>query len=541
MESNKTLRTKAQGDRSIKIVFNRLHWSYIIAAILLLSLTVFNFPFTSQEGQPYNFHFFLDFDFLASLDPHRNVITVITCIPIYYIVGVLPGLLGLFLITYSLLSGGPLWINLLPESMELKNTNFIIPKKSRCSLKNLQVATLGRKRLNIKNWLFFLFVSFWAFYIFLFILESYKNTGTFQYFGIYQDIWDGDQIIGQINLGFQLLITVILLFTATFLTILFPRRGMYLETDEAIVKFSYSSFRIQKVEMEIRQPSPVMNLFKEIASKKEVKNCSIVKNKTEKTSTTKIDDFNCKNIPSHFPKLKVLLYISSLTILLIAQFLPHFYLGSFTIPFTNIALLAVLYFLLVTIHTQWFSQQRVFQSDNTLMILRSNRVSGTHGSLYINPSSITEKSSPHSPALIEYILAPILLWEILVIWGTLIIYPSYSNIDIYLILRLSITVFLMITILIFYFKTKNELLFKYGPENYNTPEMRPIHTYYSVFWPKKNHNKRFSFIKKAKNLKNTFKDSRMRIKYISILILFALPTILFILWLAGVFWIKLLV
>ncbi|HUY00543.1 MAG TPA: hypothetical protein VMV49_13365, partial [Candidatus Deferrimicrobium sp.] len=354
-----------------KITFNKFNFSHIISAILLLFLPIFNFPFTSQQGSPYTFRFFLDFNLLAGLDTTRNLIEVFFPIPIYYVIGVLPGIFGLFLLIYSFLSGAPNWLYLSAEDVKLIETKIFLKKKDQCSLSGLQIAKIGKRRFNIKAWLFFLFLSICSIYLFMYTFGSLKNTGTFYYFGVIQNIWDGNNIIGHINFGFQLLITSIILFIAPLLTIIFTNRDFHVETNESVIKFSYSSFKVKILDnSNLWENNSLIVLLKNIEELKQTKLLPIDKNYIERqSSTNNIDIIKNSYLPSYIPKFKMSLYILAIIILSLAQFLPHWYLGSFTFPFIAMGLIVIFYFLLTAIHTEWFSIQKILQSNNDCFIL----------------------------------------------------------------------------------------------------------------------------------------------------------------------------
>ena len=534
---------KENGENSIKsrplveVTFHRLQWSYVIAATLLLLLTIFNFPFTSREGEPFNFRFFLDFKLLLNLDPHRNLITVFGPVPIYLIVGVLPGVFGLILLIYAFLSAFPNKISLSREEGELLDATIFFRKQSQFSLRGLQVAEVGKRRLGPLGWFFFLGVSFWAFFLFVYIFDSLKNNGSLFFFGVFQDIWDGNQVIGQINLGFQLLITAIVLLIAPILCVIFSRRECHIETDESMIKFVFSSMKVKILdESDSWKKIPLAFLLKGMEGQNQTKTSLINMIKNDGSFNSLIDSIP-RPLTRYFPKLKMLLCLVSLTFLSLIQFLPQLFLGTFAVPITNIGLCVMLYFVFNLINNEWFGTQRLLQTNQNLFIFRSNAISGAHGILLTNPREVKETFPPHVPSLIEYLIVPLFLLEIFIVFGTIIKYGYYFVSDRYLALQLLIAITLLISIVILYLYPNNDLLVI--PESQRTSAEFQIEQY-SIFWPTTNYTTLNALKTMVSNFKLGFKDSQIGKKFLRLVLLFGIPVLLFIFWLFGVLAIRLL-
>ena len=537
------IQSKSEIDPLIKVRFNRLNWSYIVSSFLLLILPIFNFPFTSTPGEPYEFRFFLDFELIARIDIHRNVIEFILMVPLYYILGILPGIFGLLLLVYSLISGGPTWLYINSENLHLVETKFFVPTRSNVSLKGLQMVRLGNRRLNLALWLFFLFFSFMAIYLFMYAFDSLKNNGSLYYFQIYQDIWNGNQIIGQINLGFQLLFTALIFFLGPLLMVFFSKRECHIETSDYRLLLPYSSMKISILdETDTWKNVPLALLMVRLNKTHKELPALLSDERGESKSSDSILNPTQKSYPEkYFPKKKILLYTLSLTLLLLYQFLPHLYLANFTIPFTDIGLLVILYCFLTTLNTEWFCKQKIWQADNKSMIIRSNPLSGTNGWLYQNPDEVKEIYSPRSPSLTEYFIGPIFLWEIFVIWGILVKYNSYFFVDTISILHCFTTVLLFITILIFYLLPRKILSFSFSSHRASPNYSETSAEQFPIFWPSPDHISFKNLRSIGSNFLKGYKNSKLGQSYINLLPFFCIPIILFIFWLLNILWIHILI
>lgn len=529
-------------DFQMRIRFNRLNWSYVISSILLFFLPIFNFPFTSKPGEPLTIRFFLDFELLARLDTQRNVIDVITPIPMYYIIGILPGIFGLILIVYTFLFGGPKWLIIDSENIQVVETKLIFTSLSKIALKDLQTIKVGKRRRNLLLWLFFLFLSFWAIYIFMYAFDSLKNNGSLHFFSIFQDVWDGEQIIGQINLGLHLLVTALVLFLAPLLITVFSRRECYIETEEFFLDFNFSSIKIIAPDNSKGLNHPLVStLFMNLKSFTKNKTNLMPQTIDKNNSISSTSNLMTTTYPNrHFPRLKFFFYTVSIIILILFEISPNLYLGNFTIPFINIGLLCTLFFLLTSIDTEWFSHQKLISSDSNFLIIRKNSLSGPYGYLFQNPTQFEETLTPHSPTLIEYIIVSIFLWEILVIWGTILKYNSYFLTNPITIIYLFTTLTLFITVLIFYITRTNKLSFYYAQEKPTNPS-QDCNSYHSIFWPKAQNSHQLNSKTNKDKLSLSLSLSKIRKIPLNLIILFIIPLILFILWLLDVLWIHILI
>ncbi|MDD1777774.1 MAG: hypothetical protein LUQ65_06345 [Candidatus Helarchaeota archaeon] len=538
MDETLGIKQKTKSGPLVEVVFHRFQWSYVIAAILLLALTIFNYPFTSRQGEPFRFRFFLDFELLSGLDPHRNLITVLGPVPLYLVVGVLPGIFGLSLLIYTLLSGFPNKLYLGAEDGELLDATLFFRTRSQFPLKGLQVSEVGKRRLGPLGWFFFLGVSFWAFYLLAYIFDPLKNTGSLFYFGVFQDIWDGNQVIGQINLGVQLLITAIILLIAPIISVIFSRRECHIETDEAMIRFIFSSMTVKLLdESESWKKVPLAFFFKSTEEKRPIKNSMMPAGKNDGSLDSVLNSIPI-SLGSYFPKLKMFLCVISIVFLTLIEFLPHFFLRTFTVPFTNIGLCITLYFMLNLMNNESFKTQKLLQTDRHLFIHRSNRISGATGILVANPKEVRATFPPRRPALIEYLIAPLFLLEIFIVLGTVINYGYYFINAPFLPLQLLIALILLISILILYLYPINNLVVI--PESQRKFVTAPMEQY-SIFWPTADYTTLNSLKKIVSNLKLVLRDAPTRKRFLELLLLFGIPVLLFITWLLGVWVIRLLV
>ena len=252
-----------------KVTFYRLNWSYLLAAILLMILPFYNYPMTSRFGFPYKQHlffldpdfemykFFLDPEFLATLDVDRNLMEYIVPLPIYYFMGVLPGALSLILFGYVLISAMPNKIEFGEHSLIVKEAKVLPYAKAQIPYDEIQFVDVGRRRMGQKIWFAFMFVSFWAYHIYMYGFETIQATeGIPWIFSVNQDIWDMEEVVGSINLGEHLLVTSIIFAVAPLMLVMFSRRMLHIESKTHMVKFAFAFARMKKV------PGAESNLFK---------------------------------------------------------------------------------------------------------------------------------------------------------------------------------------------------------------------------------------------------------------------------------------
>jgi hypothetical protein len=537
MDETLEIKKKTKSGPLVEVIFHRFQWSYVVAAILLLALTIFNYPFTSRQGEPFHFRFFLDFDLLSGLDPHRNLITVLGPVPLYLIVGVLPGIFGLSLLIYTLFSGFPNKLTLRSEEAELLDATLFFHTRSLFPLKGLQIAEVGKRRLGPLGWFFFLGVSFWAFYLLTYIFDPLKNAGSLFYFGVIQDIWDENQVIGQVNLGVQLLVTAIILLLAPIISVIFSRRECHIETDESMTRFVFSSMTVKLLdESESWKEVPLAFFFKGTAEKHQTKNSMMAPIKGDGSLDSLLNTIP-KSLPNYFPKLKVYLCFISMVFLILIEFLPHFFLGTFTVPLTNIGLCITLYFMLNLVNNESFRTQRLLQTGRHLFVYRSHRISGLTGILVAKPREVRAFFPLHRPSLIEYLITPVFLLEIFIILGTVISYGSYFTYAPFLPLELLIALTLLVSIIILYLYPTNDLLVT--PESQRTPATSQLEQY-SIFWPTASYTTGNALKKIVSNFRFVLKDASIRKQFLGLLLLFGIPILLFIAWLLGVVIIRLL-
>jgi len=537
MDETLELKKSIKSGPLVEVIFHRFQWSYVITAILLLALTIFNFPFTSQQGEPFRFRFFLDFELLAGLDPHRNIVTVLGPIPLYLVVGVLPGIFGLSLLIYALLSGFPNKLALGSEEGELLDATLFLHTRSNFLLKGLQVAEVGKRRLGPLGWFFFLGVSFWAFYLLAYIFDPLKNTGSLFYFGVVQDIWDGNQVIGQINLGVQLLITATILLIAPIISVIFSRRECNIETDESIIRFVFSSMKVKLLDESASwKKVPLALFFKGTEEKRQTKSAMMTTTKSDGSLDSLMDSIP-RSLTSYFPRLKISLCLISIIFLILIQFLPHFFLGTFTVPLANIGLCVTLYFMLNLVNNESFSAQRLLQAGRHLFVYRSNGISRSTGILLAPPREVRAIFPPRRPSLIEYLIAPLFLLEIFTVLGTVITYGSYFTTAPFLPLQLLVAITLLISLVVLYLYPTNDLLVI--PESQRRPARSQMEQY-AIFWPTTSYTTRNALKRMVSNFKLMLKDAPTRKRFLGLLLLFGIPILLFIVWLFGALVIRLL-
>ena len=244
-----------------------------------------------------------------------------------------------------------------------------------------------------------------------------------------------------------------------------------------------------------------------------------------------------KSLPNYFPKLKVFLCFFSMVFLILIEFLPHFFLGTFTVPLTNIGLCVTLYFLLNLINNESFETQRLLQTDRHFFVYRSNRISGLTGILVANPRELRAIFPLHRSSLIEYLIAPLFLLEIFIILGTVITYGNYFTHAPFLPLELLVALTLLISIIILYFYPTNDLLIT--PESQRMPAPSQLEQY-SIFWPTVSYTTVNALKKIVSNFQLVLKDASTRKQFLGLLLLFGIPILLFIAWLCGVVIIRLL-
>ncbi|MBD3353292.1 MAG: hypothetical protein GF364_17560 [Candidatus Lokiarchaeota archaeon] len=517
-----------------RVIFHRLNWSNIVAICALIFLPIFNYPFTSKYGAPYEYRFFLDPELLSNLDMDRNLMELALPIPIYIFLGILPGLLGLLLIAYTLLSSTPHVTYLNSENFRLYEMKVVVPIKNDFSNDSLQYVNVGSKRMGGKSWLGFFGLAFLASMVWYYGFDSVLSSGNWYYFSITQPIWDGEVAIGELNLGFHLFITVLLLLGSGLILVLFPRKNLIMETKDAKIQFAYSRITVKNLNSDTKGSS-LIYIFNKLRSKKLLKrNAEEISSSNENTGSeeeTSITSVLKKTKNNKYtPRFKLLLLLLSVIFIIAIQLIPGFFFGDFLIPFGVVGLMVFLNLLLKTIFYDWYSSQEILDYDNDFGTLRRNPVSGSRIKYIQNPiKSKPIRELPKSSTFIKF-MSGFLLWEICVVIFNMIEFWDYFVTDPWTVFQLLLCILFVFTLVYYYFnnETKTALIPKAQRNNIDEkPESAEL---FAISWEEQQRTMIDEYQDWRKRLQIGLSKKGWKKRYLSSIMLFGLPLILFIGW-----------
>ncbi|MHA1299566.1 MAG: hypothetical protein ACTSO9_09045 [Candidatus Helarchaeota archaeon] len=463
-----------------RVIFHRIKWSYILAMVILLLLPIYNFPFTSRYGYAYQYRFFLDPELIKNLDLERNLMELVLPIPIYIFLGIFPGILGLILAIYMIVSGFPHFMFIGKEKIRFFETKLFMPIKKEFNADTLQQINVGRKRLGGKAWLFFFNIMFLASMIWYYGFDSVLSVGNWYFFSITQPVWNGTEIAFEINFGEHLFLTVILMVTAGLLIVLFPRRNMVTETNWGTIQFAYSFITVKMTGNSIDSKSNISNgetalenndesedqseiinnpMLKAmlIPSIKIQKLKSIFKKRRNTLSSNLLynklglkdidainldskeseirdlgDSFISKEIieevktfPSkNTPKTRLLLYGTGFALLIAIQLIPGFFFGDFLVPFGVVGFLMLLNIFLSIIYYEYYTRKKLTDS-RSLYFVQFNRFTGKSVVMLDRPEKIEDQDQTNDYGLFKLIIGGFMVWEMLIVIFNMIEFIGY--------------------------------------------------------------------------------------------------------------------
>lgn len=514
---------------AMRIVFHRINWSYVLAAAILLFLPIYNFAFTSRYGYPYEFKFFLDPELITNLDMERNLMELALPIPIYIFLGILPGLAGLVLGLYILLSGTPHVVYLDEENIRLYEMKVIIPKTADFHADGLQKAELGKKRTSGNAWFGLFCLLYLAGLIWYYGFDSVISSGTWYYFNITQPVWDGTTEAFRINLGVQLFVTVILLLIAGCLLISFPRREFNLETDEASVNFVYSFMTIKK-----------MDHYDGVKKNQLMRSLEFFKTGTDERDDSELSESDIVEEPSIFentgktskytPRLKLTLLIIGIIALIAIQVIPGFFFGDFLIPFGVVGLIVLLKLLLRTLNFEWYTSQQILRYKEDITIIRKNPLAGKRLTSFIAPSSTELIKKPYYPSQFDYIMGGFLIWEICIVIFNMFEFIGYFITNAWTLLQLTLCILFIFIVVYYYFKPIQRLKVKPTAQPSSRLKKDWKTEFYTIEWPIQKESMASEFKSWKKDVSEKFSSDEWKRDYLKAFLYFAIPIALFIAW-----------
>lgn len=425
---SQTKSNKKKNEFTQKIIFNNINWIYLISALLLLSLPIINFPFTSRYGYDYQFRFFLDSTLLSNLDPTRNLLHYLFPLPIYTVTGVIPGVVGFIIIFYVILNAFPKILHFNSSKFRISEFKFGIPIKHEFDNNSLQMINIGNRRMSTISWLGFSALLYLASVIWNYGFDSVLNNGSWFYFTIEQWVWDGTEVIFTINLGFHLFITVLILIIAGLLIVIFPRKNLTIETSEYQIKFPYYSFYLKSNEVnDSKEHSSILCAFKTFLNESNHRNPNkeIITEKEELNCNKSIENLIKTQSPTFIPRLKLILLTVSIVSLLLTIFLPGFFFGDFYFPFGMVGFITLLFLMLRSLFYEVYSKQKLLTPNQDFMILRYNLISKLQLFYINNPINVSFEKKYTKNRHFLYLFGTLMIWEILVVITNMVQFITY--------------------------------------------------------------------------------------------------------------------
>ncbi|NVM27813.1 MAG: hypothetical protein HWN65_03135 [Candidatus Helarchaeota archaeon] len=364
---------------SYKIEFKRLNKIAFISGLLFILLALINIPFL--------------------YDPELNQITFNISgkptfglggnITFYVFVGIIPALIGLIIVLFSIFTARKKEFLLSDDGLCLyKKKEFVFKDK-------LQQIRLGRRHQRFVIWVP---VAIMIFLVFLlldymnFLAPSFDITTTF--FGVEYSV----KTMLLLNIFF--IIGVLLLFT------LFPRRLCRIDTSEYYIKFNYTNLNIQQIsetpaDLPYIRPFEALSTDKTLGEKHEKGAIGVPEHYPEvlKKQIT-ANEFN------HLPLVTLIFNIGLFLIIFLPQFIPNFFLGGFTFRIEYFLAIAAFYFTARTLQNSWYSNQNIqlIKDQSNLFVKRSNRIFGDSVDFFANIDEIQRAYKPRTPNFFEYLL-----------------------------------------------------------------------------------------------------------------------------------------
>jgi len=481
---------------SYRVEFKRLNKVALLTGLLFVLLAIINIPslYNPELDQ---------ISFNLSGKPTFGLGGNLT---FYIFIGIIPLLIGLIFILFSVFSSGKKVFLLSDDGTCIyKNKEFIFKDA-------LQQIRLGKRHHRFVIWFpvaIMLFLVFLLLDYMNLLAPNFDITTTF--FGIEYSVK------AMILLNVFFIIGVLILFT------LFPRRLCRIDTSEFFIKFNYSDLNIIQVS-ETPANLPYIKPFEMLSKNKKV-------NKKHQKETIEVPDkypeVLKKQIATqnfrHLPLATLLSNIGLFLIIFLPQFIPNFFLGAFTFKIEYFITLAAFYFTVRTLQNSWYSNQDVqlIKEHSNLLIKRSNRIFGESVDYFANVDKVERDYEPRTPNFFEYILLFFPIMQIVWLIANYVTYAEYFfTQNLYTILYITVIIGIFLFLATEYIFPKPNL--SVTPQAQN-PQLKNFDKY-SIYFPAEKTLKKLPFMETIKQ-KTFLQTSYKGFLLILIPVLFALTWI----------------
>ncbi|MGV9198271.1 MAG: hypothetical protein ACOC44_16125 [Promethearchaeia archaeon] len=395
-------------DITYSITFNRLNKITIVNGILFIILAIINIPLLYNP----------ELDQITFNVSGKPAFFFGGSLAFYLTAGLLPLIIGIIFITFSLITGRPIVLLMHKDGkaryIKKLGGNLLLDTQVDFQMKGkLQYISLGKRHQRFVIWVTVAIMIYMVFLLsdFMYLLDlSFDITTTF--FGMeYSMRWF-------ILINIFYIIGILLPFT------LFPRKLCKVETSKALVKFDYVNFNVEKLtdeEVNLDYMEPFLRLEKEQEIKSQGR-------KNEKIPEG-FPDFVKKKVRngefSHFPRNSLILGLVLFLIVLLPQFLPNFYLMGFTFSVEYFIIVAAFFYIVGTLQNAWFSQQEVIPNNGHLTIIRENQIFGKSIEHYSQIREMDTSLTPRKPHFLEYIWFFFPFMEIVWVFYNIFRFPVY--------------------------------------------------------------------------------------------------------------------
>ncbi|MHA1369623.1 MAG: hypothetical protein ACTSRA_07935, partial [Promethearchaeota archaeon] len=184
--------------------------------------------------------------FELELNFRRNVIEFLLPIPAYILVGVLPAVLGIITILFSLSLFTPSKIVASTKDITFIENYLLFRREKSLKIKDILSIEINQRRSRFLRWIFIVATLYWGSYIWKTAFESFMNRSGLGYFSIYQGAWGLN-----VNYGFTLFLTCVSLFVAAFIMAVFPRK-------QVVISGKYESIQMRFFSLKVKEPKMML-------------------------------------------------------------------------------------------------------------------------------------------------------------------------------------------------------------------------------------------------------------------------------------------
>ncbi|MHA1282676.1 MAG: hypothetical protein ACTSQP_09235 [Promethearchaeota archaeon] len=393
---------------SYAVLFKRFNRITFFTGIAFFIFAITNLPWAYNP----------EIDALTFQITGKPTITFITTITGYMFMGIIPILMGLIFLLFSLITSRKIILVFYSDGkaryIKKGFGNFLLDTQIDFKMKDsLQQIKLGRRHQRAVIWLPVIVLVF-----LIYMLLDYINflDITFDITFYFYDL--------ELSLKAMLIYDIIFMVALIIPYTLFPRKLCRIDTSKEFIQFDYRTLEL----FELSTPQKPMHFIEPFKIL-----CDIEKAKKQKNSeknelkSQAIENINFNKLPEilrkkideesfqHKPVFMLYPSIGLFAVVLITWLIPNYFFGGFTFKVEFFLTIAAYYFLLRTIQNDWFSNQevKIIRNGNDLLIKRENRIFGTYIDYFTNYESINYEYHPLKPHFLEYFLFFLPICEII--------------------------------------------------------------------------------------------------------------------------------